>query len=271
MDRRTWLLRASVGTLALLSASFVSRSSPAATISLEESSDPDGPIEKLNFDQTKVEELLSAPSKGEDKSPTLFAQKLLDISKDYVKDKINRDSEQGRIVDSFCRLFGLHLRDGKDYTHYCAAGLCFAACRAYCELSPPTGYSKTDPVPGLQAVLPDISRQYFRPNPGVRYIMWAAQEKKDKWITMKEPHEVKRGHLVIFSWRGDAVANHIGIVDRVPENGSLHTVEFNTSRDDDSNKSNGGAVATKERKMSDCTRLRSHLLKRITTSGLSPW
>lgn len=68
---------------------------------------------------------------------------------------------------------------------------------------------------------------------------WAYQEGLDV------PYEDARyGDLVLFDWDGDGTADHIGFVEGLNPDGTLHTLEGNTS---DADHSNGGYVLERTR------------------------
>lgn len=76
---------------------------------------------------------------------------------------------------------------------------------------------------------------------GFAYCPWGVNwfKKQGRWY--KKPQV---GDVVFFRWSG-AVAQHVGIVERVNPDGSIVTIEGNTSP---SNNANGGAVMRRERK-----------------------
>lgn len=53
------------------------------------------------------------------------------------------------------------------------------------------------------------------------------------------------GDVVFFDWNGNGSAEHIGIIESVNDDGSVYTIEGNTS---DGNDSNGGEVMRRKRK-----------------------
>jgi hypothetical protein len=211
--------------------------------------DPEAPVEAvetLRFDRADAERPLRIFSKGPKKNPEAFARKLLSLSSQYADQKISRDSSPDQI-DVFLRLFGLQLRyDSGAYVPFCAAGLSFAACRAYCELDLQNTYDIDDPLPVLKTILTDINNHYFKPSPAVRLIK-ADAESRGIWVKPKDS-KPKPGWPVIFSWKQDGNPNHIGLVSEL-KGDTLTTVEFNTSSGTAGSQSNGGAVAKRKRKL----------------------
>lgn len=242
ISRRSWLKRnmgAAIGGMILGPGGFVWSEEPPE----EEISDPGATPEFLKFDPAVAEAPLAIVSKGPPKDHHDFATKMVDISLAYAAEKVSRDTAPNKI-DNFLRLFGLHLRDEKGkYVPFCAAGLSFAACQAYCEIAPTVSYDKND-ASTLKATLTDINKYYFKPSPAVRVIKADAIQKKT-WVKPGE-EAPKKGWPVLFSWNRDGTPNHIGLVEGL-QGETLHTVEYNTSPE---NQSNGGTVARRERKLS---------------------
>lgn len=246
LTRRIWIKRVSLATLGAV-CGYPSDSSFAQEELEEHVFDPDAPSERLTFDRAQAEKPLLILSKGPKKDPKRFASKLLAISSKYADQKVSRDSTPDQ-VDEFLRLFGLHIKyDNGGYVPFCAAGLSFAACRAYCEVDPQNTYDPDDPLPILKTTLTDINQHYFKPSPAVRFIK-ADAEARSLWVKAGA-QQPKPGWPVIFSWKGNGVPNHIGLVDELKGN-VLRTVEFNTSSGVAGSQSNGGAVARRERKLS---------------------
>ena len=212
---------------------------------------PKDEIEPLSFNVKTAETPLGIKSKGKYKEGEKFSKLMVEISVAYAERGVSRKykepgKEEGYVVDNFLKLFGLNLKylDGK-YVPFCAAGLSFAACEAYCQLNPEVSYDPDDWTT-MKSILTDINNYYFKPSPAVRYIQQNA-EGKGKWV---KPAGVipKEGWPVVFSWNKDGKPNHIGLVRAVNgktlDGKNLHTVEYNTS---DASKSNGGTVAVKDR------------------------
>jgi len=78
---------------------------------------------------------------------------------------------------------------------------------------------------------------------GFAYCPYGVKWFKDKGKFYKSP---KVGDIVFFDWSGgrDGVADHVGIVEKVNSDGSITTIEGNTSS---SSNSNGGEVQRRHR------------------------
>lgn len=76
---------------------------------------------------------------------------------------------------------------------------------------------------------------------GFAYCPYGVQWFKQKGRFDKRP---QLGDVVFFDWGGDGIADHVGIVETVNSNGSVTTIEGNTSN---SNNSNGGEVMRRVR------------------------
>jgi hypothetical protein len=208
--------------------------------------DPTGVIEALSFDVRAAEAPLAMESKGPKKDAKKLSQLMADISVAYAKKKVSRANNKGKEVDNFLRLFGLKLKyDNGTFVPYCAAGLSFAACEAYCQITPEVSYDPDD-FTTLKSILTDINKYYFKPSPAVRVIKKSAEDRQ-RWV---KPTGITpgKGWPVVFSWKKDGTPNHIGLVIEVDgktlDGKTLHTVEYNTSSTNDSN---GGTVALRER------------------------
>jgi hypothetical protein len=252
VTRRAWIKRVSYATIGALSGYsgkrlFASVSSAHHEEFEEHVFDPGAPGEPLKFDRVQAERPLKIFSKGPKKKPEAFAKRLLSLSSEYADKNISRGSAPNQI-DTFLELFGLHLKyENGAYVPFCAAGLSFAACRAYCELDPQNTYDLDDPLPVLKTILTDINKHYFKPSPAVRIVKADAQTRRI-WVKQGD-EKPKAGWPVIFSWKQNGVPNHIGLVHEL-KGGTLHTVEFNTSSGVAGSQSNGGAVARRQRKLS---------------------
>ena len=215
----------------------------------EESGDPDAPIELLALDKQKIDQLykgLIVMNKGVRKDAKTIALKALEISKSHLG--VSRSSNP-RKVTQFLNLFNLGLRykDGQ-FIPYCATGVAFAACQAYCMINPqPIMFDPKTPNLKFRKVLRDIDKYYFRPSPACRYMVSDAKA-RGIWVPKAQANwkNLKPGWLVIFDWKQIGKANHVGFVDRSQKD-ILHTIEYNTSISAGGSRSNGGAVAQKER------------------------
>lgn len=256
MFRRSFL----VGTGAtLLSSSLVSSDNLLREGNL---GDADAPSEDINLsiDQiTRIEDLTRGlPDIVRDQTlypvidrENLFRHQFMKVVSAEADANVNRSNNRSRITE-YLNLFGLGFSDpitNKPYA-YCASGLSWAACVAYCDLAlglSPTlyrglDYNKLDRITVFQTVLKEIRRNYFRPHPQVEVI---AQDARKREIWEDGTSIPKVGWLVFYNWSGGNHADHIGIVHQA-SGSSLKTIEFNTSINTGS-QTNGGFVAYKDR------------------------
>jgi hypothetical protein len=178
--------------------------------------------------------------------PTLFASRLLTIAEDYARLGVSRSNEHKEYVKQFLRAFGfeLTLPESGENVAFCAAGLCFAACRAYYESTNRT-YDKSHPSVPFRHLFPLLREHFFLPNPMVRNIWGYARKVRSDAVGVSTVP--KPGWPVVFSFRKDGKPSHIGIVKDPNPGGKLTTVEFNTSKDDSGSQSDGGYVAERHR------------------------
>jgi hypothetical protein len=244
IDRRTCLKGLARAVTALFLSSNASKLLASQTEELNVP-DPGATAELLVFNPEVVEAPLRIRSRGPKKDANALSEKMLALGHEYANRHVSRQTNP-RQVGQFLNLFGLDLRySNGQFVPFCAAGVSFVACRAYCELFPEISYDADNPVSELRGVLTDINHYYFKPSPAVRQIKSAA-ENRGTWI--KSSIQPKPGWLVVFSWNRDGVPNHIGLVDSLTSDG-LKTIEFNTSSGLAGDQSNGGAVALRQRKL----------------------
>ena len=174
----------------------------------------------------------------------IFGSKLIDIAAKEAEDGVSRSTDKARVTE-YLKLLGLGFLDANGVpTRYCAAGVTWAACRAYCDANAIL-YDDVSRLSVLRSVLGDVKRS-FKPSASCPDIMSDAQARKN-WATADTTP--RAGYLVLYNWTGGTQAQHIGIVvDKV--GAQLHTIEFNTTVEDaNAHQSNGGAVARKVRAM----------------------
>jgi hypothetical protein len=173
----------------------------------------------------------------------LFTEFVLKSAGAEADEGVSRTTDKVRVTQ-YLDLFGLDFADpanGHPYA-YCAAGLGWAACRAYCTMSPPVVFeSLNPPTPVFRSVVPIIARNYFLPHPSCLSMVNDAKQ-KGRWIgghtSIPEP-----GWIVFYNWDGGGAAQHVGIVESADAD-TLRTIEFNTGVP---NQPTGGAVARKNR------------------------
>lgn len=82
------------------------------------------------------------------------------------------------------------------------------------------------------------------------YVPWILSANSDAGRLVAN-EDAQPGDLVMFDWRGDGVADHIGIVEENhPDEGWMQTIEGNTSPGSGGSQSNGGGVYRRARNYS---------------------
>jgi len=176
-----------------------------------------------------------------------LARQMLDITRGFVRDDVSRKHKASQVVE-FLNIVDFDNLD----TAFCAAGVSYAACRAYCDLPVTEGYDSiiTDKrINQFKSKLTTIYAHYFFPSALVRVIK-AAALKKGNWA---DPSVVPLpGWLVIFSWDGTSAGNHVGLVESAKkEDKFITTLEYNTAVGSGSQR-DGGHVARKQRPLNNC-------------------
>lgn len=81
------------------------------------------------------------------------------------------------------------------------------------------------------------------------YLLDDARNARVSGVTIVHEDEVRAGDVVLYSWKHDGVADHVGIVVTPPRGGiSFMAIEGNTGVGNDSN---GGEVMTRQRNIAD--------------------
>ncbi|SHG86596.1 hypothetical protein SAMN02745157_4969 [Kaistia soli DSM 19436] len=172
----------------------------------------------------------------------LFAKGVLGVAEAEAAAGVSRSSNKARVTE-YLKLLGFEFLDAHGVpTRYCAAGLTWAACKAYCQMNN-IAFTPDNELAIFRSVLGDIGRHYFKPSAGCQVIMNDAKARGSFLPASKRPLP---GYLVFYNWEGGGHAQHIGLVQRA-DSGDLRTVEFNTTVASGPNQGDGGAVATKTR------------------------
>jgi hypothetical protein len=169
-----------------------------------------------------------------------FALALLETCKEYLGVSRADNIDQ---VSRFLKLFNLPTRMQGKWVPYCAAGLSFAAAKAFCNLSG-IKYNQDNAIRVFRSVLLRIKDRFFRPTARC----WELKEtaiNQDRFLVNNAANRklVKPGYIVLFNFDSDVLPDHVGIVESIDAD-SVRTVEFNTSSTDDTN---GGAVSRRDR------------------------
>lgn len=173
---------------------------------------------------------------------TLFSSTVLGVADAEAAAGVSRASNRLRVTQ-YLNLLGLDFLDPHGIpTRYCAAGVTWATCKAYCDLNS-IAYTPANELAIFRSVLGDVGRFYFKPSAGCQIIM---DDAKSRDAFLSQAHTALPGYLVFYNWKGAAHAEHIGIVEGADAAG-LKTVEFNTAFASGPNQGDGGAVSKKSR------------------------
>lgn len=210
-------------------------------LSEEQFGDPDVSPEALTFDPFRVQRLYGKRKAKFQPRVKNFGEKVLAVAQRYVGK--NRSNSQPEIA-KFLSVFDLGFRDSKGkYVPYCAAGVSFVAALAYVEAL--HGRSESVGLGQIRSILPDIDHHHFFPSPSV-LDMYHVAAGKHRWRSRDDIKRIQPGALVVFDWKKNGGANHVGIVERIEKN-LVHTIEFNTSTTFSGNQRDGGQIARKTR------------------------
>lgn len=173
----------------------------------------------------------AAPSGG----AALF-QQVLDVARAEAAAGVSRSTDRARVTE-YLALLGLPFAEpGGKPVPFCAAGVTWAACRAYCDVNR-IAYSDANRLAVFRGVLGEIANS-FKPSASCKAILADARARGTFVDTPKS------GYLVLYNWSGGSQPEHVGLVVGATET-TLSTVEFNTSAA--GSQSDGGAVALKSR------------------------
>jgi hypothetical protein len=167
-----------------------------------------------------------------------FAEKMLAVAAEYLGVSRASDIDQ---VAKFLNLFGLPTKLNGAWVPFCAAGISYAAAKAYCDLSG-IAYTEQNSIAVFRKVLPTIRERWFLPSPSCLAIRDYARSKK-RWLQAKYSTSVKPGFLIEYNWEGGSTPHHVGTVVKAGTQ-VVNTIEFNTSA---ANNSNGGTVSKRTR------------------------
>jgi hypothetical protein len=166
-----------------------------------------------------------------------FRQQLLDQAIGFLG--VSRETDINQ-VEKFLALFNLPTKQNGKWVPFCAAGVSYTACKAWC-ISQNEQFTVENSLETFRNVKPDVNHHYFLPNASCGMIMQDAQH-RGTWIPKDSSELIMPGYLVLYSWTGSNWPDHIGVVELHAQ--QLHTVEFNTST---ANNINGGAVSRRVR------------------------
>lgn len=217
----------------------------AANLIEEQSGDPEAATETLQVDTAALQKLLPAfhARRGAHKDDRTVAVQTLAAAKSFVG--VTRGNAPDKVA-TFLKLFDLPMHMGGKPVPYCASGISFAACQAYCQIDPKVSVDPNQMLTTLRQVQTDIDHYYFKTSPSCAVMVEDAKT-RGKWVKVNDAAP-QPGWLVFYHWKLDGHPNHVGMVDHLAGD-TLQTVEFNTSDPQHGSESNGGAVAEKERQL----------------------
>jgi hypothetical protein len=251
-------------TVGFVDARFIALDAPAGLAESESHrGDPDGDSETLTTTSQQQPASLNAAALGaaatqpvagaaggnqRRQTDRLFAQQLLKIAAAEIG--VSRTSNPARVTE-YLNLFKFSLRYPNGvYVPFCAAGVGWAVCKAYCDLPPlaadsytPIAYDAASELKALQSVFFAVNAQYCPLSASVPNIVQAARATHSWAPASATPLP---GWLVIYNWDGGQSPEHIGIVESASAN-TLIAIEFNTRIDSGPGQGDGGAVARKDR------------------------
>jgi hypothetical protein len=168
----------------------------------------------------------------------ILAARMVALAQGFVGISRENDREQ---IAHFLALFGLPFAEGDGTpVAFCASGLAWCACKAWCELAG-VPFTSADAVSVFRGVLPAVSAHFYTPNPSCSAMQEAA-EKSGQWLDVDAidgDTTIKAGWLVLYKFSD--TDRHVEIV--TADNGdTIDTVGFNTCSDGHS-----GVVARKQR------------------------
>ena len=218
----------------------------------QQAGDPGEPFETLNLQNPGLQKANGKGLPGPKKAPAELGPEMVEVSLAFVQTRtspgVSRDSDPNQVTE-FLNLCDFDLKMNGKFVPYCAAGVSYAACRAYCNLKKKEAYSKEvsrERLDLFKSKLITINAHYFFPSASVQVIKADAQ-KRGTWRNREV--DPQKGWLVVFSWNGGTLGNHIGLV-KSSDKDDIHTVEYNTSVGEGDQR-NGGVVAEKVRRRND--------------------
>ncbi len=172
----------------------------------------------------------------------LFKTTALAVAGDEARANVNRADNPARVTE-YLALLGLPFQQGGTPTPFCAAGLTWAVCKAYCDLNG-IHYTDANRLDVLKSVLPEIGKRYFKPSASCPEIR---DDARTRGTLLDRSAVAQPGYLVFLNFAGNTSdAAHMGIVETVVGT-TLHTIEFNTSGFSGQSHVDGGFVARKVR------------------------
>ena len=227
-----------VGASAALWPTAAVGASSWGTFTEEQRGDPDLPPESILLDADAIQKRVTGLATYRDRlDGATMAATVIDTAKPMIG--WSRAATPERIAD-ILDVSDLHFKDAKGkFVPFCAAGVAYLFATAYLKK-----WGVPSSTNALQGALQEIDRYHFYPSPSVMDVYYVARGKR-RWVDAAPGKVIpKAGWLVVYDWSGtQRGADHVGLVTGLDAQG-LHTVEFNTSQQ---NQKNGGQVAARTR------------------------
>ena len=205
--------------------------------------DPELNPESIQFNPYKVQGLSGGMKASFEPRIEDFSAALLKTAAEFLAVSRQTDKQQ---VSDFLEAFNLPFQIKGKPLAFCASGISFAAALAYArKQTGKTTLTRQQLIPVLQSTFGDIDHHHFYPTPSVKDMYYVALGKR-RWVPRSLATSPKPGWLVIYDWKMNGGADHVGIVES-SGGGKLQTIEFNTSARIAGSEINGGAVARKTR------------------------
>ena len=239
-----------VGMGALTAGCFLPMGARAQSVTEQQFGDPGTAPEAFSLSQGDLASLAYVMEQAKPlniaKPAQAFAQQyLIAAAASQVNNSRATTPDQ---IKEYLELFGIRPVDDNDrILAFCAAGISWAACKAYCDMDPhPRPYDSHNRASVFEDTLADIRHFFFSPHCSCE-IMVAQNKAGGRWVD--PPGTPQRGWLVLYTWNRNGQANHVGVIESVGSS-AINTIEFNTSVTVGS-QTNGGVVAKKTRPIND--------------------
>jgi hypothetical protein len=212
---------------------------PASIFVMEnQMGDPDWHPETIKYDANKTQ------NAGQ-KAMAQFKPRIKTFADDLLARAsacVGKNRAQNIVeINRYLEMMFVPAKIGGNPTPYCAAGVSAMAALTYANLQ----QIATANMNLLRSNLAEIDHYHFFPSPSVLEIYYVAAGKR-RWVSRAKAKVIKPGWLVIFDWKKNGGADHVGIVESVQGN-VLNTIEFNTTVVKNGDVRDGGQVARKER------------------------
>ena len=188
--------------------------------------DPDMTPESITYDAKRIETLSGSTMQGTIAARIpKFGEELVKVASEFVG--MNRTDNEAEIT-RFLNLFRIGFRDGPkgSPTAYCAAGVSYVAAIAYQRSAGGKAATVVEPS-AIRPMLMEVGIYHFYPTVSVIDMYNGALSTRRFVARSGSPSP---GALVIFDWKKNGGADHVGIVESTDaQRLSINTIEFNTT------------------------------------------